>query len=330
MKKLFTIVLAGIIAINANAQLTPEGIMALLPDMPSQSVMIGVATHNTEFNDRSADILVWDEFFDKLQEVIDKAEDAAAREQKNAVGAVSKEQMKAKAEAAAGISAEKAQNMSQEELIAFAMSKAKGNKAGALNGMSLADLQAMANMSEADRVEYAMANGLTMTPDQVAAMKSKPAGVKVNGSAVMKYQELMTKGAEMARRPEKILDEARQAIYEIWKNGYKKNYDAASKKEQDVFKKYGEDPEGVTEYTAAKLQVHKVTSEFKEKSYVLWRNAVLNAMTFIKTDYLLYNRQLAEVMEQMGNPAPGQDMSVALQYLNQAMALRDVPNPINE
>lgn len=58
MKKLFTIVLAGIIAINANAQLTPEGIMALLPDMPSQSVMIEVATHNTEFNDRSADILV--------------------------------------------------------------------------------------------------------------------------------------------------------------------------------------------------------------------------------------------------------------------------------
>lgn len=329
MKKLLMIALSGIIAVNANAQLTPEGIMALLPDMPSQTVMIGVATHNTEFNDRSADIQVWEEFFVKLQEAISQAEDAAAREQKNAVGAVSKEQMKAKAEAAAGISVEKVQSMSQEELIAFAKSKAKG-KSGALNGMTLADLQAMANMSEADRVEYAMANGLTMTPDQVAAMKSKPAGVKVNGSAVMKYQELMTKGAEMARRPEKILDEARQAIYEIWKNGYKKNYDAASKKERDVFRKYGEDPEGVTEYTAAKLQVHKVTSEFKEKSYVLWRNAVLNAMTFIKTDYLLYNRQLAEVMEQMGNPAPGQDMSVALQYLNQAMALRDVPNPINE
>lgn len=329
MKKLLTIALSGIIAVNANAQLTPEGIMALLPDMPSQTVMIGVATHNTEFNDRSADIIVWDEFFEKLQEVIDKAEDAAAREQKNAVGAVSKEQMKAKAEAAAGISVEKVQSMSQEELIAFAKSKAKG-KSGALNGMTLADLQAMSNMSEADRVEYAMANGLTMTPDQVAAMKSKPAGVKINGSAVMKYQELMTKGAEMARRPEKILDEARQAIYEIWKNGYKKNYDAASKKEQDVFKKYGEDPEGVTEYTAAKLQVHKVTSEFKEKSYVLWRNAVLNAMTFIKTDYLLYTRQLEEVMEQMGNPAPGQDMAVALQYLRQAMSLRDIPNPINE
>ena len=284
MKKIVAILMAGLSAISAHAQLTPEGIMALLPDMPSQTVMIGVATHNTEFNDRSEDTQAWEEYFVKLQEVIGQAEEAVTREQENAAGELSIEAVKARAEAVAGAMVEKVKNMSAEELIAFAKSKAK------------------------------------------AGASAKSSGI----NTVVKYQEIMAKGAEMSQKPQKILDEARQAIYDLWNNGYKINYDAASKNEQAAFAKYGEDPDKVTEYTAAKLQVYKVVSEFQEKSYVLWRNAVLEAMTFLKTDYLLYTRQLAEDMKQMGNLAAGQDMEVALMYLRQALALRDMPNPIHE
>ncbi len=329
MKKMIAII-AGVLALNAHAQLTAEGIMALLPDMPSQAVMTAVATHSPEFNDQSAATLEWDNYFNKLQEVISQAEKAVERETTNATATPSRAAMQARAEAQAGITAEQVKNMTPEQLAAFAKAKAKANVGKGTNGLTTADLTAMANMSEADRVEYAMLNGLTLSPEQAKAMKAKAAKAHKAGQAAMNYQELVTKGLEMSQKAEKMLDEARTAIRDMWKNGYQSNYDAACKKEREVWAKYGEDPEGVTEYNAACLQIYKITSEFNEKSYTLWRNAVTNAMTYFKTDYLLYARQLMDAMEGAGNPMPNYDMEIAMQYLRQALALRDIPNPINE
>ena len=248
MKKiLVSLALVLFMSIGVYAQLTPEGVMATLPDMPTAAQMI-------DFADGKANSDLYVDFHAKLndaqkqcQEMMDKATASLAHDVKS-------QAMKEKVPGT-NVSVAQAQNMSKSELQALAKSSAQGQMASMgismadlqavqsgkmtedelanrmlakrTGGLTMKDLEAMSNMSDAEKIEFMQNSGLAASTQAATARNSKAsAGNAALTSVVQKITSLQKRIAELTQKSIRLREEGNAFGEDLYAKEYKEKIDA--------------------------------------------------------------------------------------------------------
>lgn len=296
MKKSFIIIAAAasLLATTAMAQSSAEAIMDLLPEFPSEELTQRIAVAGISSDDPDAEA-GWDKFFDELGTAIEQAEEAssAAMAASYAASAAS-----AAAQAMPGMMGGAASIFTPEEIIAMSKMSEEEIMAFVLKKRSMTVQKPLPNQSELD--------------------------------ARTAFLELSEKIREMPFKPDQIIQQGEQKVTELWEQSYKADYDKACEEMQAIWDKYGEDQEGAAEYGAAIKKVNDIKADFSRQSYLIRRSSVLEAMNFIKDEYIPLSREYTAAAAAIGSPIPGQDIELAISYLERAKELKYPVLPFNE
>ena len=329
MKKIFSLLAIASMLFNTSAfaQITPEGVMATLPDMPTVAQMIAYETGEQ-------DPELYSDFLTKLdvaerqsQKMVEKsighiAHDikSATMKQKVAGTNVTTAQVmnmsKAEREKFAkttsineklssmGISMEELQavqsgKMSEEELASKMMAKQTG-------GLTTKDIQAMQNMTEAERIEFMQQSGLAKST-QAAAAKNKKA-VASNAaltSVIQKITSLSGRITELMQKSIRLRDEANASGADLYAKNYKGRIETLQEecRALSVFVGGGEDGTAAEEAKAREAgikiaainkQIDGFRHDFYSKSIPVWRNAVIASMDVFRVEVLPLQYELKE------------------------------------
>lgn len=252
--------------ISANAQLTPEGVMATLPDMPSAAQMIAIASGELDSD-------LYREFQEKLndaqkkcQEMMDKITESTAYEIKN----------KAMQEKVAGtnITAAQAQSMSKEELQAMARSVAMSRAASA--GAGAATVKSTNNAVD-NRAVTAVLQKITSLQKRIAELTQKSIRLRNEGESYGK--NLYAK--EYKNRIESL--EAEISALSVDMGGGEEHGDEAARGLAAGAKA-----------NALNKQIDGFRHDFYSKAIPVWRNAVTASMDVFRTEILPLQYELKE------------------------------------
>lgn len=325
MNKLYIIVAALMLfCIPAYSQLTPEEVMATLPDLPTAAQMIAYET--TQPNPE-----LYNDFQQKLrqaqkqsQAMVDKSMGSLANDVKSATMKqkvagtnVTNAQVMNMSEAerqefakstilngqlsSMGISTEdlkaiQSGKMSEDELASKMMAKQSG-------GLTTKDIQAMQNMTEAERIAFIQQSGLSESTQAAATKNKKAAASNAALIAVMqKITSLSGRITELTQKSIRLRDEANASGVELYVKNYKNRIETL----MHELALLSDEEYNEAQVETKNKQIDQLKNEFYSKSIPVWRNAVISAMDVFRVEILPLQYELkqayAKAYELTGNP----------------------------
>lgn len=298
MKKILISILFVAAAFSARAQMTPDAIMALLPNMPSQTEMVRYARESCAHASQNIEV-TQPSLYDDFREALKQAqEQASASVEGNTTASFTSKAMKSKV-AGTGYTGSELTHMSeaQREQVARAQANStlsglglsqaeiaklqSGNvteaEAQALaakmvaaqtGGMTMADVQALQGMTKEQQQKYLEESGL---------QESMSAKAKADKSKTNKNSKVATLEADLARltrqhleldsRIEKVLTDAIKKGQDMYNDGYKNKIAQWEKARSEAMREGA----GAETYTdAEKSSVEAAARKLKNAEYQQW------------------------------------------------------------
>ena len=334
MKKIIITLFALAMMLPAKAQMTPEAVMGMTPDLPSTATLLNYwKNHNDPFHNEypNSDLLnefreAWKAAHDQIQDMQTKT--LAPGMQRNAmVGKV----------AGTNKTAGEVANMSEAEAKALAMSsmqerlssmglsqadfaklqrsdlsdeeaKAMASKVMAkqTGGLTAKDIEAMSHMTDEQRAAFMQESGLG------ASMTAKMNADKGKRASSQKQYQLVTELTSLGQKELGLQQKAIGMIESARKEGvalFDRKYRAADKQHREEIGRAAvvlEDAIGEAAYKAALARLHAAQSawfsnmsRFYTEYIPMYRDAVAGAMDCCRAQLLPVKRQHKEVMEKL-------------------------------
>ena len=334
MKKIIITLFALAMMLPAKAQMTPEAVMGMTPDLPSTAALLNYwKERNDPFRDEASDSYILDEFReawnaanDQIQEM--QAKTLAPGMQRNAMAGLVAGTNKTAGEVA---------NMSEAEAKALAMSSMQGRissmglseadfaklqssdlsdeeakamaskvMAKQTGGLTAKDIEAMSHMSDEERAAFMQESGLG------ESMTAKMNADKGKRASSQKQYQLATELISLGQKEYSLQQKAIEMIESAKKEGvalFDRKYRKADEQHNEEMHRAAvelEDAIGEAAYKAALARLNAAQSawfsnmsQFYAEYIPLYRDAVAGAMDCCRAELLPVKRQHKEVMEQL-------------------------------
>ena len=334
MKKIIITLFALAMMLPAKAQMTPEAVMGMTPDLPSTAALLNYwKNHNDPFHNEypNSDLLgefseAWNAANDQIQDMQEKT--LAPGMKKNAMAGLVAGTNKTAGEVA---------NMSEAEAKALAMSTMKGRissmglsqadfaklQGGNLSdeearamaskvmakqtgGLTAKDIEAMSHMNDEERAAFMQESGLG------ESMTAKMNADKGKRASSQKQYQLATELISLGQKEHSLQQKAIGMIESAKKEGvalFDRKYRKADAEYQAQISRATvelEDAIGEAAYKAALARLNAAQSawfsnmsRFYAEYIPMYRDAVAGAMDCCRAQLLPVKRQHKEVMEKL-------------------------------
>lgn len=334
MKKIIITLFALAMLLPARAQMTPEAVMGMTPDLPTTAALLNYwKERNDPLLTEAPDSYILDEFREAWNAANNQIQDMQA---KTLAPGMQRNAMAGKV-AGTNKTAGEFANMSEAEAKALAMSSMQGRLSSM--GLSQADFAKLQRSDLSDEEAKAMASkvmakqtgGLTakdieamshMTDEQRAAfmqesglgesMTAKMNADKGGRASSQKQYQLVTELLSLGQKEHILQQKAIGMIESARKEGvalFDRKYREADKQRREEIDRAAvvlEDAIGEAAYKAALARLHAAQSawfnnmsRFYAEYIPMYRDAVAGAMDCCRTQLLPVKRQHKEVMEKL-------------------------------
>lgn len=318
----------------AGAQMTPEAVMGITPDLPSTAALLNHwKEHNDPLRDVAPDSDILNEFMEAWNAANDQIQDMQA---KTLAPGMQRNAMSGKV-AGTGKTAGEVANMSEAEAKALAMSSMQGRlssrglsqadlaklqrsdlsdedaqamaskvMARQTGGLTAKDIEAMSHMSDEERATFMQESGLG------ESMTAKMNADKGGRASSQKQYQLVTELTSLGQQEYVLQQKAIGMIESARKEGvalFDRKYREADKQHREEIDRAAvllEDAIGEAAYKAALARLHAAQSawfnnlsRFYAEYIPLYRDAVAGAMDCCRAQLLPVKRQHKEVMEKL-------------------------------
>ena len=334
MKKIIITLFALAMMLPAKAQMTPEAVMGMTPDLPSTAVLLNYwKNHNDPFHNEypNSDLLnefmeAWNTANDQIQDMQEKT--LASGMKKNAMAGLVAGTNKTAGEVA---------NMSEAEAKALAMSTMKGRissmglsqadfaklqggnlsdeeamamaskvMAKQMGGLTAKDIEAMSHMSDEERAAFMQESGLG------ESMTAKMNADKGKRASSQKQYQLATELISLGQKEHSLQQKAIEMIESAKKEGvalFDRKYRKADAEYQAQISRANFEAEeaiSAADVKAAQARLRAAQSgwfnnmsRFYAEYIPMYRDAVAGAMDCCRAQLLPVKRQHKEVMEKL-------------------------------
>ena len=334
MKKIIITLFALAMMLPAKAQMTPEAVMGMTPDLPSTAALLNYwKNHNDPFHNEypNSDLLgefmeAWNAANDQIQDMQEKT--LAPGMKKNAMAGLVAGTNKTAGEVA---------NMSEAEAKALAMSTMKGRissmglsqadfaklqggnlsdeeamamaskvMAKQMGGLTAKDIEAMSHMSDEERAAFMQESGLgeSMTA-KMNADKGKRASSQKQYQLATELISLGQKEHSLQQKAIGMIESAKKEGVALFDRKYRKA-DAEYQAEISRANVEAEEAISAADVKAAQARLDAALSawfsnmsRFYAEYIPMYRDAVAGAMDCCRAQLLPVKRQHKEVMEQL-------------------------------
>ena len=334
MKKIIITLFALAMMLPARAQMTPEAVMGMTPDLPTTAALLNYwKERNDPFRDEAPDSYILDEFREAWNAANDQIQDMQEKTlapgmQRNAMAGLVAGTNKTAGEVA---------NMSEAEAKALAMSTMKGRissmglsqadfaklQGGNLSdeeakamaskvmakqtgGLTAKDIEAMSHMSDEERAAFMQESGLG------ESMTAKMNADKGKRASSQKQYQLATELISLGQKEHSLQQKAIEMIESARKEGvalFDRKYRKADEQHREEIRRAvveQEDAIGEAAYKAALARLNAAQSawfsnmsRFYAEYIPMYRDAVAGAMDCCRAQLLPVKRQHKEVMEKL-------------------------------
>ncbi|MBE6284071.1 MAG: hypothetical protein E7098_07000 [Mediterranea massiliensis] len=334
MKKIIITLFALAMMLPAKAQMTPEAVMGMTPDLPSTAALLNYwKNHNDPFHNEypNSDLLnefmeAWNTANDQIQDMQEKT--LASGMKKNAMAGLVAGTNKTAGEVA---------NMSEAEAKALAMSTMKGRissmglsqadfaklqggnlsdeeamamaskvMAKQMGGLTAKDIEAMSHMSDEERAAFMQESGLG------ESMTAKMNADKGKRASSQKQYQLATELISLGQKEHSLQQKAIEMIESAKKEGvalFDRKYRKADAEYQAQISRANFEAEeaiSAADVKAAQARLRAAQSgwfnnmsRFYAEYIPMYRDAVAGAMDCCRAQLLPVKRQHKEVMEKL-------------------------------
>ena len=334
MKKIIITLFALAMMLPAKAQMTPEAVMGMTPDLPSTAALLNYwKERNDPFRDEAPDSYILDEFREAWNAANDQIQDM----QEKTLAPGMKKNAMAGLVAGTNKTAGEVANMSEAEAKALAMSTMKGRissmglsqadfaklQGGNLSdeeamamaskvmakqtgGLTAKDIEAMSHMSDEERAAFMQESGLgeSMTA-KMNADKGKRASSQKQYQLATELISLGQKEHSLQQKAIGMIESARKEGVALFDRKYRKA-DAEYQAEISRANVEAEEAISAADVKAAQARLDAALSawfsnmsRFYAEYIPLYRDAVAGAMDCCRAQLLPVKRQHKEVMEQL-------------------------------
>ena len=334
MKKIIITLFALAMMLPAKAQMTPEAVMGMTPDLPSTAALLNYwKNHNDPFHNEYPNSDLLNEFMEAWNAANDQIQDM---QEKTLAPGMKKNAMAGKV-AGTNKTAGEVANMSEAEAKALAMSTMKGRissmglsqadfaklQGGNLSdeearamaskvmakqtgGLTAKDIEAMSHMSDEERAAFMQESGLG------ESMTAKMNADKGKRASSQKQYQLATELISLGQKEHSLQQKAIEMIESAKKEGvalFDRKYRKADAEYQaEISKANFEAEEAISaadvEAAQARLRAAQSgwfnnMSRFYAEYIPMYRDAVAGAMDCCRAQLLPVKRQHKEVMEKL-------------------------------
>ena len=320
--------------IPAKAQMTPEAVMGLTPDLPTTAALLNYwKERNDPLRTEAPDSYILDEFREAWNTANDQIQDMQA---KTLAPGMQRNAMSGKV-AGTGKTAGEVANMSEAEAKALAMSSMQGHlsstglsqadfaklqrsdlsdedakamastvMAKQTGGLTAKDIEAMSHMSDEERAAFMQESGLG---ESITAKMNADKGGRASSQ---KQYQLATELTSLGQQEYALQQKAVGMIESARKEGvalFDRKYREADKQHREEIDRAAvvlEDAIGEAAYKAALARLNAAQSawfsnisRFYAEYIPLYRDAVAGAMDCCRAQLLPVKRQHKEVMEKL-------------------------------
>lgn len=316
MKKLFVTLFALAMLLPARAQMTPEAVMAMTPDLPSSAQLL---RHWNEHNDPDrkeapdSDILnefmeAWRDAQQQINEMQAKSLAPGAKKTASQVSQMSESEAKALAMStmkgrlsSMGLSQADVAKM-QSGNLSEAEQKALADKmmAAQTGGLTTKDVEAMENMTEEQRKDFMEQSGLgASVSKKMNADKGKRASSQKQYQLVTKMTGLAQDEYSLQQKAYGMIETARKEGMDLFNRKYGKADASYLAEMQALAGPAEEDDAAAARLRATWTAWFTNRSRFYAEFIPMYRDAVVGAMDCSRAQILPLKRQRKEVMEQL-------------------------------
>lgn len=333
MKKIIITLFALAMMLPAKAQMTPEAVMGMTPDLPTTADLLNYwKERNDPFRTEAPDSYILDEFREAWNAANDQIQDM---QEKTLAPGMKKNAMAGKV-AGTNKTAGEVANMSEAEAKALAMSSMQGRlssmglsqadfaklqssnlsdeeakamaskvMAKQTGGLTAKDIEAMSHMSDEERAAFMQESGLG------ESMTAKMNADKGKRTSSQKQYQLVTELTSLSRQEYALQQKTIGMIESARKEGvalFDRKYREADKRfrAEIAANQIPEKPEpgfdveaALTRLRAAESGWFSNMSRFYAEYIPLYRDAVAGAMDCCRAQLLPVKRQHKEVMEKL-------------------------------
>ena len=333
MKKIIITLFALAMLLPARAQMTPEAVMGMTPDLPTTAALLNYwKERNDPFRTEAPDSYILDEFREAWNAANDQIQDM---QEKTLAPGMKKNAMAGKV-AGTNKTAGEVANMSEAEAKALAMSSMQGRlssmglsqadfaklqrsdlsdeeakamaskvMAKQTGGLTAKDIEAMSHMSDEERAAFMQESGLG------ESMTAKMNADKGKRTSSQKQYQLVTELTSLSRQEYALQQKTIGMIESARKEGvalFDRKYREADKRfrAEIAANQIPEKPEpgfdveaALTRLRAAESGWFSNMSRFYAEYIPLYRDAVAGAMDCCRAQLLPVKRQHKEVMEKL-------------------------------
>ena len=334
MKKIIITLFALAMMLPARAQMTPEAVIGMTPDLPTTAALLNYWKNNNDpFHNEYPNSDLLNEFMEAWNTANDQIQDM---QKKNLAPGMKKNAMAGKV-AGTNKTAGEVANMSEAEAKALAMSSMQGRlssmglsqadfaklqrsdlsdedakamaskvMAKQTGGLTAKDIEAMSHMTDEERAAFMQESGQgeSMTA-KMNADKGKRASSQKQYQLVTELASLGQKELGLQQKAVGMIESARKEGVALFDRKYRKA-DEQHREEIDRAAVELEDAIGEAAYKAALARLHAAQSawfsnmsRFYAEYIPLYRNAVSGAMDCCRAQLLPVKRQHKEVMENL-------------------------------
>jgi hypothetical protein len=334
MKKIIITLFALAMMLPAKAQMTPEAVMGMTPDLPSTAALLNYwKERNDPFRDEAPDSYILDEFREAWNAANDQIQDM----QEKTLAPGMKKNAMAGLVAGTNKTAGEVANMSEAEAKALAMSTMKGRissmglsqadfaklQGGNLSdeearamaskvmakqtgGLTAKDIEAMSHMTDEERAAFMQESGLgeSMTA-KMNADKGKRASSQKQYQLATELISLGQKEHSLQQKSIGMIESAKKEGVALFDRKYRK---ADAEYQAEISKANFEAEEAISaaDVKAAQARLRAAQSgwfnnmsRFYAEYIPMYRDAVAGAMDCCRAQLLPVKRQHKEVMEKL-------------------------------
>ena len=332
MKRIMLTLAILALVIPAKAQMTPEAVMGMTPDLPTGAALLNHwKEHHDPLRTEAPDSDILNEFMEAWRSARTQIDDM----QSKTLGSSVKRDVMAGKVAGTGMTAREAASMSEADAKALAMSAMKGRLSGLglsqadlarmqggslskaeeealaskmmaahTGGMTMKDMEAMSHMTDEQRMAFMQESGLgDAVSAKMAADKGRSAEDKRKYQLVTEMTSLARKESDLQQKAIGMIDAVRKEGLALFDRKYRKA-DEAFRAEIQAAAIPEKDPD--FDYEAGRARQRAALSgwfgnmsRFYAEYIPMYRDAVAGAMDFCRAQLLPVKKQRQEVMEQL-------------------------------
>jgi len=334
MKRLFFVLAAFSLLLPARAQMTPEAVMGLTPDLPSTAALLNHwVEHNDPTRTEAPDSDILNEFMEKWNEANDQIQEM---QQKTLAPSLQQKAMSSKV-GGTNLTAAQVAGMSDAEAQKLAMSVMKNRVAGMglsqadlarmqsgnlseaeqmalankmmaaqTGGMTTRDIEAMSHMTEQQRMEFMQQSGLgESVTNKMEADKGKRAASQTQAALVQEMSALAQKAYRLQNEASGKISSAMNEGMELYKRKYQKTIESIH---AEIAKAVAMEEDAITAEQVKEAEARLKAAEtrwintmkaFYGEYIPNYRNAVAAAMDCCRAEMLPVLKQEKEVQEKL-------------------------------